>query len=984
MKQRKILSWMLALLILFTAFPVDANESQISTQTISVNKGEKIQLTTGSLEEIVYQYVSENEEVAVVDQNGKITAVGEGMCNIVATAYYGTVEIASKMTPVTVQAEDDEEDLVPKDPDTSEVEGMTTFIFQENQITVIEGTDKEYGIVNKEGDDITAAGTDENGNFYYVAAEGDVAAVEIGKKGGSYMFEGTASDSSICVKKGATKDAVLYLNGLEMTSSYTSPIQVKKDSSAKVYIIAMEGTVNKLEDNVYNNDDNYPENAAAENAVIKAKAGCDVIIGGTGTLEVIGNGKNGIKAANKLTIQDVNLLVRAENNAIASDTEMMIQSGTFQLESGNDGIKSCNDDAPVGRIRIEGGNFTIDSVGDCIVATETVEITGGEFDLTAYDGYDAQYDGDDEAYPSAKGLKASGSYIVKDETTGEETEVDYVKENQLNISGGKFVINTADDAIHSDGNLTITGGEFEIKTGDDGIHADYVTTLGSEDSQEKTPVVEVLNCVEGIEGATVIIYNGDYTLYCSDDIINAANADISGWTYEISIYGGNFFGSTYMGDGYDSNNQLNLYGGTHIIMSDTGQGEANEALDCDGSLTLAGATILTIGRSGMGTRYSSASTNAYVTFGGGSGMGGGFPGRPGQTTQSSVSIANGNTVAIKDAAGQVLLETVAVWDEKNNGRNASYVMYSAPDLSSGSSLSLFVNETQTATATAQNSGSGWRLAAAADTIESNDGIKRLVIDVEQAERPQVMLEWRYTSGDESIITISEQSEMHALKLGKTTITLEVLVNEVLVEKTVYHVCVSTELPFIDVDEDAWYRDAIEYVYDRELMTGTDDLFKPAEAVTRAQFVTVLYRLAGKPEITDKSALEVFSDVAEGEYYTEAVCWAYHVGVGTGYDGKFNPTASMSRQQMATFLFRYAELMGLDTEVRADYSDMLNAEEVYDYADEAISWAVGSGFISGSQKTDEAGNVIYDLNPRGNTTRAQFATILQRFCEANAL
>ena len=88
-------------------------------------------------------------------------------------------------------------------------------------------------------------------------------------------------------------------------------------------------TTNKLTDDAYNNDDIYTDNGNAENAVIKAKAGSDVTIGGTGTLIVTGNGKNGIKAANKLTIEDVNLTVTAENNAIASDTEMLIKSGTI-------------------------------------------------------------------------------------------------------------------------------------------------------------------------------------------------------------------------------------------------------------------------------------------------------------------------------------------------------------------------------------------------------------------------------------------------------------------------------------------------------------------------------------------------------------------------------------------------------------------------------------------------------------------------------
>ena len=84
--------------------------------------------------------------------------------------------------------------------------------------------------------------------------------------------------------------------------------------------------------------------------------------------------------------------------------------------------------------------------------------------------------------------------------------------------------------------------------------------------------------------------------------------------------------------------------------------------------------------------------------------------------------------------------------------------------------------------------------------------------------------------------------------------------------------------------------------------------------------------------------------------------------------------------MAAFFFRFAEVMGCDVTVRADYSQMLNADQVRPYAKEAVAWAVGYGLIGGSELKDEAGNIVYDLNPRGNTSRAQLAAILQRFCE----
>ena len=190
--------------------------------------------------------------------------------------------------------------------------------------------------------------------------------------------------------------------------------------------------------------------------------------------------------------------------------------------------------------------------------------------------------------------------------------------------------------------------------------------------------------------------------------------------------------------------------------------------------------------------------------------------------------------------------------------------------------------------------------------------------------------------------------------------------------------------FTDVAHGKWYEDGIQYVFDHNLMSGNDGLFKPSENITRAQIVTTLYRLAGSPTVTDKSALDEFSDVSEGKYYADAVCWAYTEGVTTGTDGKFNPTGNLTRQQMATFFFRYAEVFGMETETRGDVSTMKNADQVSSYAKDAVLWAVGTGLISGSEVTDASGNLVKDLNPKGNTTRAQVATILMRFCENNEI
>ena len=192
--------------------------------------------------------------------------------------------------------------------------------------------------------------------------------------------------------------------------------------------------------------------------------------------------------------------------------------------------------------------------------------------------------------------------------------------------------------------------------------------------------------------------------------------------------------------------------------------------------------------------------------------------------------------------------------------------------------------------------------------------------------------------------------------------------------------------FTDVKEGKWYVANVQYVYDNGLMSGNNGLFNPTGNVTRAQVVTTLYRLAGSPKVTDYSACDELSDVLPGKYYTDPVCWAYNTGVTTGNTTTmtFNVNTPVTRQQLASFFYRYAEHKGYDISESADISTMLNADKVSSYAITYVEWAVGAGIISGSETTDANGAVAYDLKPQATATRAQLAAILQRFCENNGI
>ena len=177
-------------------------------------------------------------------------------------------------------------------------------------------------------------------------------------------------------------------------------------------------------------------------------------------------------------------------------------------------------------------------------------------------------------------------------------------------------------------------------------------------------------------------------------------------------------------------------------------------------------------------------------------------------------------------------------------------------------------------------------------------------------------------------------------------------------------------PFIDVAEGDWFYDAVVYAYQNELMDGVGgNRFAPNSETTRAQLVTILYRLEGEPAVSGDLP---FTDVEAGIWYTDAILWAAENNIVNGVsDTEFAPGDDLTRQQLVTILYRYAEAKGYDVSASADLSGYPDAGQVQDYAQPAMAWAVAEGIVEGMD-----GN----LNPAGNASRAQIATILMRFCE----
>lgn len=316
---------------------------------------------------------------------------------------------------------------------------------------------------------------------------------------GTYIVSGSCHSGSITVKKGVT-GVTLVLSGLTLTADGTAAIACNKSSG--VTIVAQDGTTNILSDTETNNDDSYPDNTDAENAVIKCKDGSQVTLCGSGSLTVNANGKNGIK------------------------------SGATTDEEG-------------------------------------------------------------EAW-----------LVIRDLT--------------LTISA------PVNDAINAEASLTILSGDLTIDAGDDAVHSDYYLTVGAAGTDG--PTITVNSCNEGLEAADLSIAGGHITIHASDDCLNAANSDLTGYAFTLSISGGTLVMDTTSGDGIDSNGTLSISGGTVVVW--TNSTADNQPLDADGTLSITGGTVLAAGGSaGMGIALSGDS-QPYVMFGstGMGGMGGGRPG----------------------------------------------------------------------------------------------------------------------------------------------------------------------------------------------------------------------------------------------------------------------------------------------------------------------------------------------------------------------
>ena len=397
--------------------------------------------------------------------------------------------------------------------------------------------------------------------------------------GGTFSISGTLDDGSVIVDADG-QNVTLLLKGANINCSSSSAIYIYNAKSATVYV--KEGTKNTLSDgSTYTYKSTYASAAEEEpNACLYAKD--DLIIAGSGSLTVKGNFNNGIVSKDTLQIENVSLTVTAKNNGINGKDFLSIKKATLKVTAGGDALRSTND--------------TDTSLGYIVIASSKLSLTSGE------DGVQAQ------TYVAVASsqitVKAGGGSSV---SAGEDVSCKGMKAGtDITLKGGTYVIDSSDDAIHTDGNITIESGKFTLTTADDGMHADNTLIINGGTFS--------ITAHEGLEATLITINDGDITIAATDDGINAAQK-LDGVTPCVEINGGTLTVNMGQGDtdAIDSNGNIIINGGTVNITGQSG-------FDYDGTGELNGGTVYVNGEK------QTALTNQFA--GGGMGAPGGMGGRP--------------------------------------------------------------------------------------------------------------------------------------------------------------------------------------------------------------------------------------------------------------------------------------------------------------------------------------------------------------------
>ncbi|MBC8571229.1 carbohydrate-binding domain-containing protein [Zongyangia hominis] len=407
--------------------------------------------------------------------------------------------------------------------------------------------------------------------------------------GGTYVLSGRLDDGCIVVMASEDQVVQLVLDGASIPCKDDAPLYVIE--AGKVVLTLTENSENYLSDGssyaLFHGDNKV-------DGCIYSKV--DLVINGTGSLEVTGNFRHGIVSKDGLTVTGGRVRITSAGQGLSGRDYVKVGGGEVDIRSQTDGIQSSSTAKGRGLFYMAGGNLAIDAQNDAIQAENLVQIDGGTLSVTTRGG-------SENAPSSLSGSPhTQWSMAGAEKPEAEEEAVDFNAKglksaHTVRITGGEMEIDTYEDAIHANGSVEISGGNLSIFAGDDAVHAD-------EDVLISGGTLHIPACYEGLEGATVTISGGDIAVTASDDGINAASKDpkkenrpkesLDGEDndYFVRITGGTL-SIDAAGDGIDTNGDLYVEGGSIQVCG--ASYTSDTALDYDGVAIITGGTILAAG-----------------------------------------------------------------------------------------------------------------------------------------------------------------------------------------------------------------------------------------------------------------------------------------------------------------------------------------------------------------------------------------------------
>ena len=499
---------------------------------------------------------------------------------------------------------------------------------------------------------------------------------------GTYLISGTLSDGMIIVNAPDTAKVRLIFDGVEINSETSAPLYILEGD--KVFLTLAEGSENTL-----SNSGTYTAiDDSNIDSVIYSKQ--DLTLNGTGSLTISSPGGHGIVSNDDLVITDGTYNITAASHGLkANDSIRVTGDSQLTVTAGKDGIHAENDeDTSLGFVYISDGTIAIEAEGDGISAGSYMQISAGTFQIQAGGGSENGTKESSDSWGEFRGGSGLGGNGQAPGRTGSRSESRDASQSteedsstsmkgikaagDLLISGGSFIIDSADDSIHSNSSVTIKDGVFEIASGDDAVHADEDLTVAA-------GTMNISESYEGLEALHLEIQGGEITLTASDDGLNAAGGTDSSGTQggRDGIFGGGGPESsssdgtilisggtlhiTASGDGMDANGSLEITGGYTVVAGPT-QGDTS-TLDYDTTARITGGTFMGTGASGMAQTFSEA--------------------RQGVISVSVGEQSAGTEVTLTDSSGNAILEVTPEL-------SFSVIILSSPELVSEDSYTLTV------------------------------------------------------------------------------------------------------------------------------------------------------------------------------------------------------------------------------------------------------------------------------------------------------